>query len=107
VINVPNVADGLSQNRVMIDSGFGGNFASDHDQVTLGVRFASNPTSRVLGQAGVENCVRYGIADLVRMALANRLRGEDVIFAHASLALRDHHINVSRYEDISPEIFGQ
>jgi hypothetical protein len=59
---------------------------------------------KILSQAGIEDCVRNGIADFVRVALANGLGRKDKVFAHANLA--QVHINVSRYDDVSLEGFG-
>ena len=67
---------------VEIQLRLGGDFAADDDEVGLGVGFAGDAAELVLREAGVQDVIRNGVADLVGMALADRLRRKDEIFAH-------------------------
>ena len=82
IMRIADVADRLSSDGVEVELRFGGDFAADHHQIALGVSLAGDAAEFVLRQAGVQHGIRNGVADLVRMAFADGLRGEDVIFAH-------------------------
>ena len=82
VVGVADVADGLAHDLIVGGHGLGGDFATDHDDVALGVGLASDPAGGILGQARVEHGVGNGVADFVGMAFADRLRRKDVISAH-------------------------
>ena len=81
-----NVADGLAGNGIEIKFRFRRDFASHNHKVTLGISLACYAAIWVLGQAGIQHGIGNGIADFVRMALADGLRRKDVIFAHVCLS---------------------
>ena len=82
VVDVADFADRLADDRVMIEFGFSGDFAADDNHITLGVSFAGNATAGILSKTGVQDGVRDGIANFVRVAFADGLGGKDVVFAH-------------------------
>ena len=61
---------------MVINICFGRNFSADHDHASLGDGFAGNLGIWVLGEVSVEDGIGDAIADLVRMAFANRLRSK-------------------------------
>src|ERR1043166_79022 len=81
-VRIAAVADGLASDGVVIKHRLGRDLAADDHQVAFGVGFAGDAAGRVLGQAGVQHRIGDGIADFVRVALANGLGGKDVVFAH-------------------------
>jgi hypothetical protein len=92
---VSNVLDRTADDLLVVETGLGGDFAKDHDHAGLGSRLAGHLGERVFPEAGIEDSVgdlvaggnvgRYSIAhvdtghlrDLVRVALADRLGGEE------------------------------
>jgi len=58
----------------------GGDFAYDQDQPCSGGRLARDPTVRVLLDDGIQHGIRYLVAQLVRVTLGDRLRGEKGLF---------------------------
>mmetsp|Transcript_42691 Transcript_42691/g.108390 ORF Transcript_42691/g.108390 Transcript_42691/m.108390 type:complete len:214 (-) Transcript_42691:34-675(-) len=61
---------------VIVDLGLRRDLASDHDHVVLRHSLASDLALGILCQAGVQDGVRDLVAELVRVALVDRLRGE-------------------------------
>ena len=82
VVDVADFADRLADDRVMIEFGFSGDFAADDNHITLRVGFAGDAAAGILSKTGVQDGVRDGIANFVRVAFADRLGGKDVVFAH-------------------------
>ena len=58
---------------VEVDLGPSGDLAEEHDEARLGGRLAGHARSGILRQAGVHHRVRNLVADLVGMALGDRL----------------------------------
>ena len=54
-------------------------YVNDDDGVGLHIGFTGNATEFVLGEAGVKDGIGDRIGDFVRMTLADRFRGEDVL----------------------------
>ena len=82
VVHVADFADGVAGDFGEVEFGARGDFAADDDDVGFGVAFAGDAAEFVLRQAGVQHGVGNGVANLVRMAFADGLRGKDVVFAH-------------------------
>lgn len=74
---VANVLDSLTNDLLVVNSCLGGNFTKDHDHTGLGSSLASNLGRWVLGQAGVEHSIGDLVSDLVWVATADRLGGEE------------------------------
>jgi hypothetical protein len=83
VVRVADATDGFAGDGVEIELRLGGDFTADHHEVGLGVRLASHAAVFVLGQTRVKDGIRNRVADFVRMAFADGLRREDVVFAHS------------------------
>ena len=88
IVGITDFTDGLAGNGRVIEPSLGRDFAADHDQVALGVGLTGHAAAQVLPQAGVKNRVGNSVANFVRMAFADGLRGEDVIFTHGIGLLR-------------------
>src|SRR5205823_6532530 len=84
IMRVADFTDGLARDDIIVELGLGGDFAAHDHEIALGVGFAGHAAGGVLGQAGVEDRVRNSIANFVRVALADGLGREDVVFAHYS-----------------------
>jgi len=67
-----NVAAGITNDLFVVDLGGGGDLAEDHYHVGFGGGFASDLGLGVLSKAGVEDCIRDLITDLVWMTLIDR-----------------------------------
>src|SRR5215469_2250006 len=81
-----DIADSANRGSNLLDIvklRIGGNLASDHDEVTLGQRFAGDPALRVLSQACVQDAIRNGVADFVRMTFGHGFRGKDISIRHS------------------------
>ena len=89
----------MAWRRVIIQSGFGGDFAADHDEVALGVSLTSHAAVFVLRQARVQHRVGNRVANLVRMAFADGLRGKDIVFAHGRSNRTGLSILILTYHD--------
>ena len=83
IVRVTDVTNRLPRDGVVIEPCFGRDFAADHHQVAFGVGLTGDATVFVLPKAGVQHSVRNRIANLVRMALADGLRGKDIVLAHS------------------------
>jgi hypothetical protein len=62
----------------VVEVGFGGDFATDDDDVAFRIRFAGDTGCWIDGKAGIEDGVGDGVTDFVWVTFANRLGGEDV-----------------------------
>ncbi len=82
LVRVADVADGLARDLVEVQLGLGGDFTADHHEVALGVGFTRHAAVPVLRQTGVQHIIGNGVANLVRMAFADGLRGKYEVFAH-------------------------
>jgi hypothetical protein len=103
IMSVPNLSNGITSNGRVIEPSLGRDLTAHHHQIAFGVSFASHSAACILGQAGVKHRIGNCIANFVRMAFADGLRGKDIVFAH-ELGLaevrRNYHIDVSGFEDI-------
>ena len=70
---VADVADRLADRFGDVDLGVGGQLAGDDRHAGVDQRLAGDPRVRVLGEAGVEDCVRDLVGDLVGMAFGDGL----------------------------------
>src|SRR5439155_6553000 len=75
VVDVADFADGLANDGVVIEFGFGGDFPANDNDVAFGVGFAGDAAARILRQASIQDGVRDRIANFVRVAFANGLGG--------------------------------
>src|ERR1044071_4081873 len=82
VMGITDLADGLTRYGVVVEPGLGGNLTAHHHEVALGVGFTGDAAVFILGQAGVQDGVGNGVTNFVRVAFADGLRGEDIVFAH-------------------------
>ena len=71
---IANVLDGIADNFLVVDLGFGRDLTKDHDHAGLSRRLASDLGERVLSQAGVEDSIRDLIGNLIGVPLTDRLR---------------------------------
>ena len=68
----------------------GGDLAGHEDLVRCGQDLTGHTGGWVAAEAGVQNCVRDGIAQLVRVPLGDRLRGQNILISHVLfLSLHD------------------
>ena len=74
VVHVPDFADGVAGDFGEIEFRARGDFAADDDDVGFGVALAGDTAEFVLREAGIQDGVRNGVANLVRMAFADGLR---------------------------------
>jgi len=74
---VSNVLDGVANDLLVVESGFGGDFAKDHDHTSLGRSLTSDFGQRVVLEACVEDGITDLVGDLVGMTLTDRLGGEE------------------------------
>lgn len=81
-IVVANVLECLTDNLLVVDGGRGGDLTEDHNHASLGAGLASNTRSRILADACIKHCIRDLIANLVRVALIDRLGGEKESVRH-------------------------
>jgi hypothetical protein len=73
---VSNVLNRLTNDLLVVDLGLGSDLAENHDHAGLGRGLASNLGERVLLEAGIEDCVRDLVGDLVWVTLADGLGRE-------------------------------
>ena len=76
-VRVADLGDLLAHERGNVDVGLGRDLARHHDEAGRDQRLARDPAGRVVREHGVEHRVRDLIRDLVRVALGDRLRGEE------------------------------
>lgn len=82
VVDIADLADGAADEGVVIQLGAGGDLAGDDHEVGFDEGLAGDPAHRVLGQTGVEDGIRNGVANLVRMAFADGFGGENKMSTH-------------------------
>lgn len=68
-----DVADGVTDNLLVVDLGTGGDLTKDHDHVGLGGGLASNLGFGVLGEASIEDGIRNLIGEFIGVTLVHRL----------------------------------
>ena len=76
---VADLLDRLADEAGDVDVRLGRDLAEDQDRPGAQRRLAGDPAERVLAQDRVEDGVTDLIGDLVRMALGDRLRGEEAM----------------------------
>ena len=69
-------ADGAADYALEIDISLGGDFAGNDDQAGCGESFAGHAAEVIFGEAGVEDCVRNLVGDLIGMAFRHRFGSE-------------------------------
>ena len=74
IIDVTDVTHSFADHFGVVELGARGDFATHHDQIAFHEGFARHSASAVARQAGVENVIRDGVANLVRMAFTDRFR---------------------------------
>ena len=79
---VANIGEDPAHKVGHFDIGLGGDLTKNEHETGSRGGFAGDSPLRVVREHGVENSVRYLVADFVRVAFADRLGGEDEIFAH-------------------------
>mmetsp|Transcript_11903 Transcript_11903/g.24781 ORF Transcript_11903/g.24781 Transcript_11903/m.24781 type:complete len:221 (+) Transcript_11903:965-1627(+) len=70
---VANVADSVTDNLLVVDSGLGRDLTEDHDHASLAAGLASNTRGLVSSDAGIKDGIRDLITELVGMALIDGL----------------------------------
>ncbi len=88
LVVVADVDDGLASHFGVVDDGLGGDFAGDDDHAGLGQAFAGHAAFGILGQTGVQDRIRHGVAQLVGMAFGHGFGGEHGILGHGILLMR-------------------
>ncbi len=88
LMGVANLADRLARNRVEIQLGFGGDFASDYYKIRLGISLTRNTAGGVHSQASIQHCIGNCIAHLVGMTFADGLGRENKVLTHVKLGER-------------------
>ena len=100
VVDVADFADGLAGERDEIELGLRGDLTADDGDVGFHVSFARDAGKFILRQTSVEDSVRNGIGDFVRVAFAHGLRREDVtahdVFDFVSTVVN----NILTYQDL-------
>ncbi len=81
-VGVADLFDRSPGHGVEIHGGVGRDLAGEHQAVALGEDLAGDPAPRILFEAGIEDRVGDVVADLVGMALGDRLGGEDIRMGH-------------------------
>ena len=83
-MSITDRADGGANELIVIQFRAGGDFSCDDDEIGLNQGFAGDAAVRVLGEAGIEDCIGDAVADLIGMAFADRLRRKDKVTFHRS-----------------------
>ena len=83
-MSITDGADGGANELIVIQFREGGDFSCDDDEIGLNQGFAGDAAVRVLGEAGIEDCIGDAVADLIGMAFADRLRRKDKVPFHES-----------------------
>jgi hypothetical protein len=68
-----DVADGVTDNLLVINFGAGGDFTENHHHVGLGGSLASDLGFGILLKAGIEDGIRHLISELIRVTLVHGL----------------------------------
>jgi hypothetical protein len=76
---VADTANGVADQRVVVQDGAGGNFAGDHGQAGGHQGLAGNTALGVYLHDFIENRIGNLVGNLVRMAFGDGLRGKQVI----------------------------
>jgi hypothetical protein len=76
-IVVSNVFNGVTDDLLVVDGGFGGNFTKDHDHAGFGAGFTGNFGVWVLRQASVENGVGDTVTEFIGVAFIDGFGGEE------------------------------
>ncbi len=76
---VADALDGLARDVDVVDVGGRGDLAGQHHQAGVAQRFRGDARIFVLGEDRVQDGVGNLVGDLVRMALGDRLRGEEEV----------------------------
>ncbi len=77
-IRVSDFAGYIPNDALDINIGIGGDFSADEHECCRGECFAGDMAGRIVPEAGIENRVRNLVAELVRMAFADRFRSKKV-----------------------------
>ncbi len=81
-VYVTNVADSAANPLFKVNVRIAGNFAGQHDEVSLGKRLARHATQWILFEAGIENRITNGVANFIWMAFGDRLGRKNVTAGH-------------------------
>ena len=76
---VADVFDRAADDALVVQLGLGGDLTQDHDHARLRGGFTGHLGGGILPQAGIENRIRYLIADLVWMTFTDRFGGEEEV----------------------------
>ncbi|KAG5625906.1 hypothetical protein H5410_011124 [Solanum commersonii] len=71
--NKSNITACLTHDLLIVYNSLGCDLTKDHDQVGLGASFTCNFALRILLKAGIKNCIRDLITELVWVTLVHRL----------------------------------
>ena len=82
VVHVADLPHGIPDELDIIEFRFRGDFAANDYDIALRIGLTRHAAVFVLRQAGIQHVIRNGIADFVRVALADGLRREYKVFAH-------------------------
>ena len=92
VIDIANLAHGLADDGVVIETRPGRDLATDDHDVALHERLAGHPAEFVLSQTGVQNGVGNRVANFVRVSFTYGFGGKNVSAWHGI----DSYINILR-----------
>src|SRR5215470_19532968 len=73
---IADVADYFTRDAVVVDVGFGSDFAGDYHEASGEHGLARDARSWILSQRGIEDGVRYLVGDFVGVTLGDRLRSK-------------------------------
>eukprot|EP00043_Microstomoeca_roanoka_P004758 m.51645 g.51645 ORF g.51645 m.51645 type:complete len:302 (+) comp12638_c1_seq1:377-1282(+) len=90
---ITNLLDAAADNLLVVNVSAGSNLTKDHNHTSLASGLASDAGLRVLLEASVEDGIRHLIADLVGMAFADRLGGEE-----ESVVIHARHVDEFQVE---------
>ena len=79
VVGVADLADHVANHLLVVDRATGGDLTGDDGQARGHHRLARHAASRILREVGVEHAVGDLIGQLIRMAHADRLTGEQIL----------------------------
>jgi len=71
IVRVADVTNREAGDLIEIELRPGGDFSPDHHEIGFRVSLARNSALFVLRQAGIQNIIRNGVANLVRVALTH------------------------------------
>ena len=93
-IIVSNIAEGLTDDLLVVNRGRGGNLTEDHDHASFGAGLASNARGRIITDACVKHSIRHLIADLVGVSLIDRFRRKEEVVRHCKVAFPTSQIRM-------------